>query len=150
MTVYCLEMRNTQDWSDVRYREYTSSKDRAERFKLVPKIKFTDSGHGVVPSVREHKGRRELANNCLRGYVREHMDEAMNKTIELDIPATAVERIERIEQERASLVSRLRNHPTRIFEIRHLLDDAANEIERLHREHVDVLQRQNLSNRAEA
>jgi hypothetical protein len=60
MTVYCLELRSTQDWDDVRYREYTTSDKRAEIFKTFPKIQFTDSGHGIVPSVTVHSGGRRL------------------------------------------------------------------------------------------
>jgi hypothetical protein len=43
MTTFCLEMRSTADWQDVRYREYTSSKRKADLFKQVPKIRFTEA-----------------------------------------------------------------------------------------------------------
>lgn len=69
MTTYCLEMRSTADWQDCRYREYTTSKKKAELFKQVPKIRFTDSGHGIVPAVREHSGRREPRNMMLQDHV---------------------------------------------------------------------------------
>lgn len=71
MSVYCLEMRSTADWQDVRYREYTTSARKAEAFKRVPRIQFTDSGHGIVPFVREHKGRREPCIRVLADHVRE-------------------------------------------------------------------------------
>lgn len=58
MTLYMLEMRNTQRWEDCRYRSYTTSKDRMEKFRTVPKIQFTDSGHGVVPTVSEVRSRK--------------------------------------------------------------------------------------------
>lgn len=45
-------------WDDVRYREYTSSKRRAERFAKIERIQFTDNGHGVVFVVNEHRGKR--------------------------------------------------------------------------------------------
>ena len=69
MTTYCLEMRSTADWSDVRYREYTTSAKKAELFKDVPKVRFTDSGHGIVPHVREHRGARQPRNMMLRDHV---------------------------------------------------------------------------------
>jgi hypothetical protein len=69
MTTYVLEMRSTADWKDVRYREYTTSKRKADLFAQVPKIAFTDSGHGIVPSVREHCGRRQPRNMVLQDHV---------------------------------------------------------------------------------
>jgi hypothetical protein len=69
MTTYVLEMRSTAQWSDVRYRAYTTSKKKADIFLRVPKIQFTDSGHGIVPHVREHKGKREPRNMILRDHV---------------------------------------------------------------------------------
>lgn len=69
MTTYVLEMRSTAQWSDVRYREYTTSAKKAELFQRVPKIQFTDSGHGIVPCVREHHGRREPRNMLLQEHV---------------------------------------------------------------------------------
>lgn len=69
MTTYVLEMRSTAQWADVRYREYTTSKTKADMFQRVPKIQFTDSGHGIVPHVREHHGRRLPKNMILRDHV---------------------------------------------------------------------------------
>jgi hypothetical protein len=69
MTIFCLEMRSTANWQDVRYREYTTSKKKADLFKRVPRISFTDSGHGIVPHVREHSGRREPRNMLLQDHV---------------------------------------------------------------------------------
>ena len=73
MTTFCLEMRSTADWNDLRYREYTSSRRKAELFQKVPRISFTDSGHGIVPHVREYSGRREPLNMMLANYVQEHI-----------------------------------------------------------------------------
>lgn len=73
MTIYCLEMRSTADWQDVRYREYTTSAKKADLFKNVPKIQFTDSGHGIVPHVREHRGHREPRNMILQDHVLDHI-----------------------------------------------------------------------------
>lgn len=72
MTVWCLEMRSTADWSDVRYRAYTSSVKRKTRFEQIPKIRFSDSGHGIVPVVEEKCGRRLPEIATLRSYVEEH------------------------------------------------------------------------------
>lgn len=74
MTTYILEMRSTANWQDVRYREYTTSAKKAEIFKDVPKIQFTDSGHGIVPAVREHvKGPREPRNMMLCDHVQDYI-----------------------------------------------------------------------------
>lgn len=74
MAVYCLEIRNTDRWDDCRYREYTTSSLKAERFRGVPKIKFTDSAHGLVPTVHEHNGGKRKPNiTTLHDYVRTEM-----------------------------------------------------------------------------
>ncbi len=73
MTTYCLEMRSTAKWEDCRYREYTTSAKKAELFKTVPKVQFTDSGHGIVPHVHEHSGRRFPRNMMLADHVQEHI-----------------------------------------------------------------------------
>jgi hypothetical protein len=70
---FVLEMRSTANWNDVRYRAYTTSARKAEAFKSVPKVKFTDSGHGIVPHVAEHRGKREPAINVLADHVRQAM-----------------------------------------------------------------------------
>lgn len=58
MTIYMLEMRSTERWDDCRYRDYTTSAAKAEKFRRVPKIQFTDSGHGIVPTVSEVSSRK--------------------------------------------------------------------------------------------
>lgn len=56
MAHYKMEIRNTERWDDCRYRQYTTSKKKADTFmEKVTKIKFTDSGHGLVPTVSEVK-----------------------------------------------------------------------------------------------
>lgn len=94
MTTFCLEMRSTADWSgDCRYRAYTTNAKKAEAFKSIPKIRFTDSGHGIVPSVREHKGRREREIRTLSDYVREHAVVADNpKAVTFTVKLTNDER----------------------------------------------------------
>lgn len=59
---------------DIRYREYTISKKKAEIFEKIPKIQFTDSGHGIVFHAREMKSRegRKQTISTLRDYVKEH------------------------------------------------------------------------------
>jgi hypothetical protein len=69
MTVFVLEMRSTANWGDVRYREYTTSKKKADLFRLVPKVRFTDTAHGIIPYVKEHRGRREPRNMMLQEHV---------------------------------------------------------------------------------
>ena len=59
--------------TDVRYRDYTASKKRADGFSKIPKIQFTDSGHGIVFSVREHRGKRKPIIHELSMYVYEHL-----------------------------------------------------------------------------
>lgn len=71
MSTFCLELRSTQNWNDVRYRSYTKSESVAERFRSVPKITFTDSGHGIVPTVSE--GRRGEPVSVLKEHVEAHM-----------------------------------------------------------------------------
>jgi hypothetical protein len=62
-------MRSTANWDDIRYREYTTSKRKAELFKKVPRIRFTDSGHHIIPVVNEHHGRRQPRNMLLQDHV---------------------------------------------------------------------------------
>lgn len=85
MAVYVMEMRSTENWSDdVRYRKYTTSAAKADRFKeRVPRIQFTDSGHGIVPIVRKHSGARKPEITLLR----QHVEDALRPA-----PATATGR----------------------------------------------------------
>jgi len=69
MTTFVLEMRSTANWDDVRYREYTTSARKADLFKAVPKIAFTDSGHHIIPVVKEHRGKRLPINRMLADHV---------------------------------------------------------------------------------
>ena len=59
--------------SDIRYRDYTSSKKKAEKFEQIPKIQFSDSGHGIVFISREHRGSRKPIVWTLRNYVRKYV-----------------------------------------------------------------------------
>lgn len=71
--VYELVAYNTETYTDIRYREYTTSKKKASRFQQIPKIQFTDSGHGIVFSVFEHRGKREKPIYSLSEYVLKHL-----------------------------------------------------------------------------
>ena len=75
MTIYLLEAYNTDSRysQDIRYREYTASKKRAELFNKIPKIQFSDSGHGICFSAIEHRGHRLPPRNELYRYVYEQM-----------------------------------------------------------------------------
>lgn len=76
MTTYCLELFSTDRRSDdVRYREYTTSARKAEAFRAIPRISFTDSGHGIVPLVRvmDRGERRKPTIHLLADHVREHL-----------------------------------------------------------------------------
>jgi hypothetical protein len=60
---------------DVRYRAYTTSRKKAEAFARIPRIQFTDSGHGIVFAATELPPRtpRKPARRQLSDYVAEHM-----------------------------------------------------------------------------
>ena len=57
---------------DVRHREYTTSKKKAELFEQIPKIQFNDSGHGIVFMALEHSGRRQPIRRM--DYVRKQLE----------------------------------------------------------------------------
>ena len=57
---------------DVRHREYTMSAKKAELFRQIPKIQFTDSGHGIVFAAHEHRGPRGSIRRM--DYVRKQLE----------------------------------------------------------------------------
>jgi hypothetical protein len=63
---------DSRDRDDVRHREYTTSEKKARLFDLIPKIQFTDSGHGIVFAAVEHSGRRLPTRRM--DYVREQLE----------------------------------------------------------------------------
>ena len=72
--IYELIAYNTDcRYDDVRYRRYTSSEKEAKLFEQIPKIQFTDSGHGIVFSSRLHSGHRNPTVSSLWDYVSKHM-----------------------------------------------------------------------------
>ncbi len=80
MTTWLLEACGTDSHygDDVRYRAYTTSRKRAEAFGRIPRIQFTDSGHGIVFHATELLPRRKRLplRHGLSDYIREHMEVA--------------------------------------------------------------------------
>jgi len=62
---------------DIRYRQYTTSKKKADAFNKIPKIQFTDSGHGIVFRAREmsnfDRKYKKPPVSVLSDYVRQHL-----------------------------------------------------------------------------
>lgn len=76
MSVWVLEGRDTgahhyAGYDGVRHREYTTSKRKAELFERIPRIQFTDSGHGIVFTASPHSGKR--LPTIRMDYVREQL-----------------------------------------------------------------------------
>lgn len=63
---------NTEDPRDVRFRKYTTSKKKADAFQKIPKIQFSDSGHGIIFWACEHEGKRKPEITTVREHVRKH------------------------------------------------------------------------------
>lgn len=59
--------------TDIRYRAYTTSEKKAEAFRHIPKIQFSDSGHGIVFAAYEHTGPKLPPVTTLAAHVRKHM-----------------------------------------------------------------------------
>ena len=70
---------------DVRYRAYTRSRAKAEWFGRIPRIQFTDSGHGIVFVATElaPRTKRLPLRHSLSDYVREHMQAAARREAEI-------------------------------------------------------------------
>ncbi len=73
MSVWELTGYSTESYGDVaiRHREYTTSKRTATLFAQVPRIDFTDSGHGIVFVAEPHQGKRKPVR--LMEHVATHM-----------------------------------------------------------------------------
>lgn len=69
--IWVLEARSTDSReAGVRYRAYTQSRGRADRFGRIPRIQFTDGGHGIIFTAEPHAGRRAPArDNGMSPYV---------------------------------------------------------------------------------
>lgn len=75
MAVWMLEAYDT-DGRNARCREYTTSRTKAEAWARIPRIDFTDSGHGIVFNVWAHQGRRKPTINA--GQYADRLREAMS------------------------------------------------------------------------
>jgi len=77
MTTWLLEAYGTdcRYGDDVRYRAYTTSRKKAEAFSRIPRIQFTDSGHGIVFHASElpPRTKRLPLRNGLSDHIREHL-----------------------------------------------------------------------------
>lgn len=73
MTYELLAYNTDCRYDDIRYRSYTTSKKKAEAFENIPKIQFSDSGHGIVFVARKHNGPKAKCIDILRDYVRKHL-----------------------------------------------------------------------------
>ncbi len=73
MSVWVLEGYGTDSryHDDVRHREYTTSAKKAALFSQIPRIQFTDSGHGIEFVALPHRGRRLPERRM--DYVRDQM-----------------------------------------------------------------------------
>ena len=67
--------------NDIRYREYTTSRKKAEAFNRIPKIQFTDSGHGICFGYRIHIGSRKPRIYSLNDYVKKNLSLIQKKDI---------------------------------------------------------------------
>jgi len=76
VTTWLLEGYGTDSryGDDVRYRAYTTSQKKAEAFNRIPRIQFSDSGHGVVFAATElpPRAKRLPLRHSLADYVRDH------------------------------------------------------------------------------
>lgn len=77
MTTWLLEAYGTDSryGADVRYRAYTTSAKKSAKFNAIPRIQFTDSGHGIEFMATElaPRTKRLPLRHSLSEYVREHM-----------------------------------------------------------------------------
>lgn len=57
----------------IRHREYTTSEIKAELWGEIPRIQFTDSGHGIEFHASRHSGGRSPEKRGLRDHVDENL-----------------------------------------------------------------------------
>lgn len=78
--LYELEAYNTEACHDIRYRDYTTSRRKAEAFAKIPRIQFTDSGHGIVFTTHQVAGRKPtITCKMVENYVRQHLQNKQYK-----------------------------------------------------------------------
>lgn len=77
MPTFLLEAYGTDSryFPDIRHRSYTTSRKKAEQFMAIPKIQFTDSGHGIVFWSEELPPRTHKLPSIrgLEEYIKEHL-----------------------------------------------------------------------------
>jgi len=106
---------------DIRYRSYTSSPKIAEKFNKIPKIQFTDSGHGIVFSSREHKGIRKPGVSILC----DHVDKFMSMS---DKEFDMYNEIERLKWAKEYLLQRLEHTRKVMLEAKEKIDKVIKEM----------------------
>lgn len=85
MTVWCLEVYDTE-MREARTRKYTRSQRTADTWKRIPKVQFTDSGHGLIFTATPHPygGRRLPTINPYGYYKHEAEQREREKAYERD------------------------------------------------------------------
>ena len=71
--IYELIAVNTESNTATPSGNYTTSKRKADLFEKLPKIQFTDSGHGIVFMANKLVGKKEKRIHILRDYVNHRM-----------------------------------------------------------------------------
>jgi len=73
VSVWVLIGYSTEDYGErsIRHREYTTSERTAELFEQIPRIQFTDSGHGICFTATAHSGKRHSTRSM--EHVATHM-----------------------------------------------------------------------------
>lgn len=109
LIAYSTDMR----FEDIRYRDYTTSEKKAKLFEQIPKIQFTDSGHGIIFNARlcEPGSRLSKRINTLWQYVEKHMrliKESQQKPKQLSKKDLRIKELEKQLDERFKLYDRYR------------------------------------------
>jgi hypothetical protein len=75
MTYELIAFATTDPLRDIRYRVYTTNSVRAAAFSKIPRIQFSDSGHGIVFNFRvlEYRERRKPVIRHIESYVRNEL-----------------------------------------------------------------------------
>jgi len=75
MSVWCCIGYSTEEQGEnkIRHRVYTQSEITAEAWRRIPRIDFTDSGHGIAFTSYAHNGKRKLEKLDLYRHVDEHL-----------------------------------------------------------------------------
>jgi hypothetical protein len=75
MTYELIAFATTDPLGDIRYRVYTTNVRKAAAFSKIPRIQFSDSGHGIVFEFRVLKfnERRKPVIRLIESYVRSEL-----------------------------------------------------------------------------